>query len=60
MVDVEHSDEEPRQITLGWSYQGRLLVVVTSERDTESPRIISARRATKRERHAYARIQPRP
>jgi uncharacterized DUF497 family protein len=55
MADDAHSFDEPRQITMGWSNRGRLLVVVTSERDPESPRIISARRATKRERHVYGR-----
>jgi uncharacterized DUF497 family protein len=44
--------EDDRWIMIGYSDQGRLLVVVTSERG-EEPRIISARRATKRERHAY-------
>ncbi len=52
--DVLHSMDEPRFITVGWSSMGRLLVVVTSEGGSR-PRIISARRATKRERDAYAR-----
>jgi hypothetical protein len=39
---------------LGWSSAGRLLMVITSEHEVP-PRIISARRATKRERHAYER-----
>ena len=55
MPDLSHSDDEPRQLTIGWSNRGRLLVVITSERDPWLPRIISARRATKRERHDYAR-----
>ena len=37
---------------IGYSDLDRILVVVTSE-DGVQPRIISARRATKRERHAY-------
>ena len=52
--DERHSMREPRFITVGWSLLGRLLVVVTSEGGPR-PRIISARRATKRERDAYAR-----
>ena len=55
MPDQRHSDVELRMITIGWSNRARLLVVVTSERDLESPRIISARRATKRERDVYSR-----
>ena len=52
--DVLHSEDEPRFITVGWSFMGRLLVVVTSDGGPR-PRIISARRATKRERDAYIR-----
>jgi uncharacterized DUF497 family protein len=43
---------EPRLRVTGTSGRGRLLVVVVSE-GGRRPRIISARRATKRERHAY-------
>jgi uncharacterized DUF497 family protein len=53
--DEDHSGGESRYVTVGWSSRGRLLVVITSERDPESPRIISARRATKRERDEYTR-----
>jgi uncharacterized protein len=52
--DVLHSIDEPRFITVGWSITGRLLVVVTSDGGPR-PWIISARRATKRERNAYVR-----
>ena len=55
MPDRFHSHDEPRQRTLGWSNLARLLVVITSERDPLLPRIISARRATKREHDDYAR-----
>ena len=50
--DIEHSGSENRLRITGWSSVGRLLVVIVS---LSSPRgrIISARRATKRERHAY-------
>ena len=45
---------EARYRNIGWSARARFLVVVTSEGGSR-PRIISARRATKRERHDYAR-----
>ncbi|MGA2513521.1 MAG: BrnT family toxin [Candidatus Limnocylindrales bacterium] len=56
--DDLHSEDEPRTLTIGLSWRHRCLVVVTSYRDTESPRIISARRATKRERNAYESQRP--
>ena len=52
--DLAHSSVEERCRTIGWSDRGRLLVVVTSEGGPR-PRIISARRATKRECDAYPR-----
>jgi uncharacterized DUF497 family protein len=52
--DVLPSLSEPRFMTVGWSSLGRLLVEVTSEGGPR-PRIISARRATKRERNACVR-----
>ena len=50
--DPDHSDEEQRYITIGFSSQGRLLVVGHTERG-EIVRIISARRATARERKKH-------
>ena len=50
--DAEHSGEYDRFAVMGYSALGRLLVVITSESGPK-PRIISARRATKRERDAY-------
>ena len=55
--DVAHSDEEPRFVTIGRELRGRFLVVVTSD-SGDRPRIISARRATKRERNAYELQRP--
>ena len=56
MPDDRHStDKEARMITIGWSGRGRLLGVITSWEDGRRPRIISARRATKRERDEYVR-----
>jgi uncharacterized DUF497 family protein len=58
MIDELHSAYEPRTVTIGWSSLGRLLVVITSEGGHRPPRIISAWRATKRERNAYVRRRP--
>jgi uncharacterized DUF497 family protein len=49
--DPRYGDED-RFLVTGPSSLGTLLVVITSENGPR-PRIISARRATKRERHAY-------
>lgn len=51
--DPEHSETEDRFILLGLSGTGRMLVVVHCERGRASIRIISARKATKREAAAY-------
>ena len=50
--DPHHSGDEERYLTLGLSRFGRLLVVAHSERG-ERIRIISARRATRRETEFY-------
>jgi len=50
--DPLHSDEEDRFILIGNSYQNRLLVVAHTERSNKI-RIISARKATKKERKQY-------
>ncbi|MEK6336240.1 MAG: BrnT family toxin [Acidobacteriota bacterium] len=50
--DSAHSHGEQRYVTLGMSDQGRVLVVAHTMRG-ETVRIISARKATKRERKAY-------
>jgi uncharacterized DUF497 family protein len=51
-TDIEHSSLEDRIRIVGWSDAGHLLVVIASTSGPR-PRIISARRATKRERDAY-------
>ncbi len=53
-TDESHSDEERREIIVGHSADGRLLVISFAERG-EAIRIISARQATKRERGDYER-----
>jgi uncharacterized DUF497 family protein len=50
--DPDHSDDEDRYITMGESSDGRLLVVSHTDRE-DRIRIISARRATRRDRKAY-------
>ncbi|HYF48353.1 MAG TPA: BrnT family toxin [Planctomycetota bacterium] len=52
IYDPEHSKDEDRFITIGLSDRQRLLVVVHSDRN-DVVRIISARRATNRERKQY-------
>ncbi len=56
--DPDHSDEEPREIIVGFSAKPRLLVVGFTER-SGSVRLIHARRATKSEReHHEENTQP--
>lgn len=50
--DPDHSQDEERWIILGCSHVNRLLVVVHTERG-DTVRIISARRASRRERRFY-------
>lgn len=50
--DDRHSVAERRFVTIGTSSRGRLLVVAHSERN-DTIRIISGRRATRRERAFY-------
>ena len=50
--DEAHSEGEIRFVTVGVSQRGRLLVVAHTERN-DTIRIISARRATRREREFY-------
>ena len=54
--DPDHSEEEDRFITFGHSSDGRLLVVSHTDRGDKT-RIISARRATRKERKAYEEKQ---
>lgn len=53
-VDDEHSDDEERFIMLGMSIVSQVLVVCHCERaGGQVIRIISARKATTKERHHY-------
>lgn len=50
--DTEHSDYEDRYVAVGLSNKGRVLVVVHIENELGTEiRIISARKATKKEKH---------
>jgi len=53
--DVEHSTDEERCKVIGFSDQGRLLLVIITERHEAIIRLISARRATRKEETGYAR-----
>lgn len=55
--DLRRSEEEPRFLRLGRAATGHVLIVADAMRrqdDGESIRIISARRASRKERAAYA------
>jgi uncharacterized DUF497 family protein len=51
--DDAHSQDELREIIVGHSSLGRLLLVAFTERDRMMVRIISARKATRREREDH-------
>jgi uncharacterized DUF497 family protein len=50
--DPDHSSEERRELIIGHSAKGRVLIVSFAELGPRT-RIISARKVTKRERHDY-------
>jgi uncharacterized DUF497 family protein len=52
IYDPDHSKDEERYITIGWSNHDRLLMVSHTDRG-DYIRIISARELTKKEREAY-------
>jgi len=55
-VDEEHSVDEERYITIGLSKRGRLLLVAHTDHEGQI-RIISARKATKKEELFYAETE---
>ena len=57
--DPDHSIAEERLITIGFSAKGRLIMVSHTEREGAA-RIISARRATARERERHEAEARRP
>jgi uncharacterized DUF497 family protein len=59
--DLRHSEKESRFLRLGRAATGRVLIVaytVRRRRDGQSIRIISARRASQKERAAFAAASP--
>ena len=55
-ADPDHSASEPREILIGHSVEGRLLLVAFTERQGRL-RLISAREVTRRERRDYEESQ---
>ena len=55
IADPLHSEDEDRFIQLGYSSRNRLLVVIFTDRE-DTIRIISARKATRRERVQYEEV----
>lgn len=53
--DPDHSEEEERFILLGSSYKLRILIVVHCEREQDTIRIISSRKAMRKEALHYHR-----
>ena len=53
--DPDHSSDEERFILLGTSYKIRVLIVVHCERSNDILRIISSRKATRKESAQYHR-----
>lgn len=51
--DEDHSTDEQREIIIGHSRSGRLIIVCFTEKAKDLIRIISARPATKKERENY-------
>jgi uncharacterized DUF497 family protein len=55
--DPDHSEDEHRQILIGHSYNKKLLFVVHIAHEEKNViRIISARKATKKERHDFENL----
>ena len=61
VFDSEHSEEEERWVTIGRDSHGRVLVLVHTfgevSADESKVRIISARKATKREARQYEAME---
>lgn len=59
MPDNEHSENEERWLLLGSAQNGKILLVVHTERIGDIIRIISARCATKHEQKTYYERKPK-
>ncbi len=53
IFDEDHSQDEERFVLLGMSTSPRLVIVVYCERGEDNVRIVSARKATKKEARDY-------
>lgn len=53
VFDNEHSNDEERFYLIGMSIKERILIVVHCQRDIDTIRIISARKATSKEKKQY-------
>lgn len=53
LFDEDHSDDEERFLLLGMSGKDRILLVVHCYKECDTIRIISARKATTKERKQY-------
>ncbi len=53
ITDEQHSEDEPREILIGYSYRHRLLFVSFVLRAPNLIRIVSARKANPKERRDY-------
>ena len=51
--DELHSDDEPRELLIGYSNRNRLLIISFVQRAPDSIRLITARVATQKERKIY-------
>ena len=56
--DPDHSIDEDRYLLLGMSSLLKVLVVVHTEIENDTIRLISARKATRREARQYRRFKP--
>jgi hypothetical protein len=55
--DFAHSERESRYIAIGFSSKGRLLAVACTRLEAGMYRIISARKATRKEQERYAKAK---
>ena len=55
--DFDHSEVEPRYLAIGFSTKDRMLTVAFTRPAIGVYRIISARKASKREREQYAKAK---
>jgi uncharacterized protein len=51
--DPDHSNDAQRFVTIGWSSRQRVLFLAHADREPDRIRIITARKATRRESNEY-------